>query len=1206
MDRLSDERFDEVGLEIPFAEHPEREAEGPLSLNFGEETFVNVPHDFGESASALESAISEAETEAAQSSEAEWLEAEWLETPSVPAEESIESFSERVGRQWSERRKGDPTPEAMRAWLIEDHEATKLGAQHRWKKLSGSTDFMARVSRAWKISREEQMRFQTEPQRGVAPLGPFGPPAVKAELVSEPLIEESKTAPVAPLTARFARELKRIFPAVRMSNYQGHGGGSFLNRGYSLDLFLPAKDERGFYRPEEVKKLLRAVNSAAGSVRAGWRCLYNDFQVAEAINREFGRRHVLFIGAVSRDRAKRVRGLNWHGPDPLILHVHLDLAPLAGAELEEAGFSEAETHYCAACQAAHEGPGEAEGHDEVRDPFEPRGESQDEWGEEPEALEQESQELAAAGLSPAERRALEITSTLETGKAGGFYGLSGNFDGQGLSFGLVNWTIGTGSLQPLLRDFAKEQPARWNAVFGSDAEAFRALISKQGRAAEREQLRFAVDQMNEKTLVHGRTRWAIREPWRTYFRHLSEEPEFRRIQLRYVRNLLGRAAYFCRLFALTSERAFAFMFDAVSSHGKWWLTRKFEGGIEKRRVLLEQRLLPFGGIGHGPEREVLLIIADVLGETSAPRWADNVRSRKRWFVTGEHRRARELAGLEPSPDRPWTLSAGTIAREEEGEELAWLDYEGGPQMEEEFTSEYHEGEGPFAGEAEGSWASEAETPFGYEEQFGFEGESALEGEEEWRPSEEMVQALLEAPQSEGFDSEELDAPGQACRDYPAGYVKLIKRRKTPGEVLNRTQADPSVNLSMQFSDYDVNAYLPGEKARHAAGLATVTEFIRRRLEQGSNVDVTITGSASRTGTREFNQDLSDKRAQCMAQMIRTSLTASEVARIRFDTHGEGFDKSKCEGRQCELPGYRSVLVSVHAPNRPPPPIPPEPAGFDKYLIRCCSFHSETLEKVTLEALLKRIPAGMPRWIAEKIEPILRKRGEEALAKLLKRLPKLSQLAGDVKKLLKFLPVEITRQTAVFQVRERRDTANPQQITLCYSGWGGRLALPLPGKLEDAIDEMLPKVPAFAPRALVEAREQLKRLMKDELKNLIPERVASLIGKLDSNVPGPWKPFDLNRRQRLAVFLGRAEIFIDIISDLQVPGQITLGFDSPPWTAPDKQQRTMLRCDRGCAESVIQLQVAGGGFDLLSVNVGELESKGCVCAPGAQSELLELV
>ena len=78
-------------------------------------------------------------------------------------------------------------------------------------------------------------------------------------------------------------------------------------------------------------------------------------------------------------------------------------------------------------------------------------------------IELEEEVLESSGLTPAELKAVQITSTFETGKRGGFYGLSGNFDGYGISFGLVNWKIGTGSLQPLLRDFAAGEPARWKA-----------------------------------------------------------------------------------------------------------------------------------------------------------------------------------------------------------------------------------------------------------------------------------------------------------------------------------------------------------------------------------------------------------------------------------------------------------------------------------------------------------------------------------------------------------------------------------------------------------------------------------------------------------------------------------------------------------------------------------------------------------------------
>ena len=297
---------------------------------------------------------------------------------------------------------------------------------------------------------------------------------------------------------------------------------------------------------------------------------------------------------------------------------------------------------------------ESEERDEQPLSFEQSWEPFAEHGVQPEA----ESGLAASGLSSAERKAVEITSTFETGKRGGFYGLSGNFDGQGLSFGLVNWTIGTGSLQPLLRDFATEHPQRWNAVFGSDAARFLALTTPKGDAARKDQHRFAVEEMNASSVRNGKRVWSIREPWVTYFKRLSEDMEFRKIQLRYVRHLLARAEYFCKYFTLKSEAAFAFMFDAVASHGKWWLTKKIRGR-QRRQLRLRERLKTLAqqhGEGRIPEKEILLTIADVLGATSAPRWAAKVRQRKRWFVTGEHPRAKELSGLEPRLDVPYTTS----------------------------------------------------------------------------------------------------------------------------------------------------------------------------------------------------------------------------------------------------------------------------------------------------------------------------------------------------------------------------------------------------------------------------------------------------------------------------------------------------------------------------------------------------------------------
>jgi peptidoglycan hydrolase-like protein with peptidoglycan-binding domain len=52
------------------------------------------------------------------------------------------------------------------------------------------------------------------------------------------------------------------------------------------------------------------------------------------------------------------------------------------------------------------------------------------------------------------QRCLALTGTFETSTAAPecFCGLAGNFDGQGISFGVLQWNLGQGTLQPMLRD----------------------------------------------------------------------------------------------------------------------------------------------------------------------------------------------------------------------------------------------------------------------------------------------------------------------------------------------------------------------------------------------------------------------------------------------------------------------------------------------------------------------------------------------------------------------------------------------------------------------------------------------------------------------------------------------------------------------------------------------------------------------------------
>ncbi len=244
---------------------------------------------------------------------------------------TVASFTASLGAEWSRRRGGAPSAAAITDWLAKDHAETIVGARQRFGKRFGSGRFTEdAITKAWMISRRDQMDFQLA--RGIAALGSFAPPKDAVTLVSSPIIDGSNVAPVAPIMVRFTEELRRRYGRqMTASNYRGHGGGSFNNRGHSLDLYISGSDDRGFFPRNDAIAFLRAVHAAARAVGAQWRVIYNDFAVADAINREFGRQHVIFVGTVRRDQAKRVTGLNWHGPAPLIVHFHLDLAPGTGS-----------------------------------------------------------------------------------------------------------------------------------------------------------------------------------------------------------------------------------------------------------------------------------------------------------------------------------------------------------------------------------------------------------------------------------------------------------------------------------------------------------------------------------------------------------------------------------------------------------------------------------------------------------------------------------------------------------------------------------------------------------------------------------------------------------------------------------------------------------------------------------------------------------
>jgi hypothetical protein len=217
------------------------------------------------------------------------------------------------------------------------------------------------------------------------------------------------------------------------------------------------------------------------------------------------------------------------------------------------------------------------------------------------------------------RRCLALTGSFETGAGVPecFCGLSGDFDGQGLSFGVLQWNFGQGSLQPLLKDMLTQHADVAKGVFGTHYDAFAEAL----KAPEAELMNFA------RSVQHP-VKHTVNEPWRGYAKALGRTPEFQRIQVAHADNAFQRALAMCRQYDLWSERAVALMFDIVTQNGSI-------STVTSAQIVGDFKLLSRSLSEQETEVRKLEIVANRRAEAANARWVDDVRRRKLCIAQGE-------------------------------------------------------------------------------------------------------------------------------------------------------------------------------------------------------------------------------------------------------------------------------------------------------------------------------------------------------------------------------------------------------------------------------------------------------------------------------------------------------------------------------------------------------------------------------------------
>jgi len=212
-------------------------------------------------------------------------------------------------------------------------------------------------------------------------------------------------------------------------------------------------------------------------------------------------------------------------------------------------------------------------------------------------------------------RCLALTGAFETSQPPPdcFAGITGDFDGQAISFGTLQWNLGQGSLQPLLKKMDNKHPEVFEEIFHDHCSEFREIL----RAPYEQQMEWGRS-------IQDPNRFIIREPWYGLFKSLGRNRKFQKIQEQAANSLHRSAKKLAEEYDLESERAVALMFDIKVQNGSIY-------PYVKEQILRDFDHLP----EDAGEEERLIIVANRRAEASNPRWVEDVRNRKLTIARGE-------------------------------------------------------------------------------------------------------------------------------------------------------------------------------------------------------------------------------------------------------------------------------------------------------------------------------------------------------------------------------------------------------------------------------------------------------------------------------------------------------------------------------------------------------------------------------------------
>ena len=208
---------------------------------------------------------------------------------------------------------------------------------------------------------------------------------------------------------------------------------------------------------------------------------------------------------------------------------------------------------------------------------------------------------------PLAQRALQLTGDWEGTHYGG---ANGNFDGQGITWGVVGFTWGNGELQGILSEIDTQYSNLFNLAFGAGAGQMRNILGMSLPA-----------QMTWARSISAAGGNSIVQPWSDAFAELGTFPEVQDIENEHAQHYWNAGLHFAQTFGLQSEAGLALCFDIA-----------VQDSVSDALIAQIQQQL---GACAGNESAMMKVIASEIANEANPKYQAVVLARKMTFATGQ-------------------------------------------------------------------------------------------------------------------------------------------------------------------------------------------------------------------------------------------------------------------------------------------------------------------------------------------------------------------------------------------------------------------------------------------------------------------------------------------------------------------------------------------------------------------------------------------